>query len=35
MVPPDDVAKVVAGLTVPVKVSPDNPNLVMIQWDKV
>ena len=35
MVPPDDTAKVVAGLTVPVKVSPDNPNLVMIQWDKV
>ena len=35
MVPPDDVGKVVAGLTVPVKVAADNPNLVMIQWDKV
>jgi hypothetical protein len=35
MVPPDDTAKLVAGVTVPVKVSPDNPNLVMIEWDKV
>jgi hypothetical protein len=35
MVPPEDAPKVVAGATVPVKVSPDNPNLVMIQWDKV
>jgi hypothetical protein len=35
MVPQEDAAKIVAGVTVPVKVSPDNPNLVMIQWDKV
>ena len=35
MVPPEDAAKIVAGATVPVKVSPDNQNLVMIQWDKV
>jgi hypothetical protein len=35
MVPPEDAAKVVAGATVLVKVAPDNPNLVMIQWDKV
>ena len=35
MVPPEDAAKVVAGVTVPVKIAADNPNLVMIQWDKV
>jgi hypothetical protein len=35
MVPQEDAAKIVAGATVPVKVSPDNANLVMIQWDKV
>jgi hypothetical protein len=35
MVPLEDAAKIVAGVTVPVKVAPDNPNLVMIQWDKV
>ncbi len=35
MVPQEDAAKIIAGVTVPVKVSPDNPNLVMIQWDKV
>jgi hypothetical protein len=35
MVPVEDAAKIVAGVTVPVKVAPDNPNLVMIQWDKV
>jgi hypothetical protein len=35
MVPLEDAGKIVAGITVPVKVAPDNPNLVMIQWDKV
>jgi hypothetical protein len=35
MVPIEDAAKIVAGATVPVKVSPDNPNLVMIQWDRI
>ena len=35
MVPPEDAAKVVVGATVPVKVAADNPNLVMIQWDRV
>ena len=35
MVPAEDAAKIVAGATVPVKVSPENQNLVMIQWDKV
>jgi len=35
MVPLEDAPKIVAGVTVPVKVAPDNPNLVMIQWDRV
>jgi hypothetical protein len=35
VVPADDAPKLVTGANVPVKVSPDNPNLVMIQWDRI
>jgi len=35
VVPADDAPKLVSGANVPVKVAPDNPNLVMIQWDRI
>jgi hypothetical protein len=35
MVPLTAVGKVFAGTTVPVKVAPDNPDVVMFEWEKV
>ncbi|MFL5796916.1 MAG: hypothetical protein ACJ77A_03160 [Actinomycetota bacterium] len=35
VVPADDAPKLVTGANVPVKVSSDNPSLVMIQWDRI
>jgi hypothetical protein len=35
IVPADDAPKLVSGASVPVKVAPENPNLVMIQWDRI
>jgi hypothetical protein len=35
VVPADDAPKLVTGASVPVKVAQDNPNLVMIQWDRI
>jgi hypothetical protein len=35
LVPADDAPKLVSGASVPLKVAPDNPNLVMIQWERI
>ena len=35
MVPLTAAGKVFTGVTVPVKVAPDNPDVVMFEWEKV
>jgi hypothetical protein len=35
MVPLGAAGKVAVGMTVPVKIHPDNPELVMFEWDRI
>jgi hypothetical protein len=35
MVPVDKVGRLAVGVTLPVLVAPDNPNMTMFEWDKI